>query len=169
MNEIEFWEIIEIAKLQSSGDIEVQTDFLINHLEDDSLDNIKTFYHIYYYFMIKSYFADLWDVCDLITCAGGEQNFLDFRAWLIAQGKNRYYKTIEDPESLVEIVAKENRYEIGYERFSYIALYAYENKTGHEMKSDKSIEPTDLQGKQVERGKLHEKFPKLAHHLGDCY
>src|SRR4029453_3426661 len=103
---------------------------LIDILSGFELKDIIEFEAIYGQKQNEANHELLWDACDFITCAGGEQNFLNFRAWLIAQGKDVFTKALENPDSLHEILDSENREDASYELFSYVAPEAYEIKTG---------------------------------------
>jgi hypothetical protein len=55
-----------------------------------------------------------------------------FREWVIGQGKDFYYKTIQNPESLVE-VATEKIENVEWEGLGYVPSTVFEELTGQEM------------------------------------
>ena len=167
MNEDEFWILIEKTKQMSDGSIEEQTQLLIQELEEYPDTDIFQFDQILIQKQDEAYIGTLWDVCDFITCSGGEQNFIDFRAWLISQGKAIYDHTISDPDSLYSVVTRENREDILYEEFSYVSIKAYERKTGKILPS-KGPFAGNPKGKQMGGQMIAERFPKLYSRLGDC-
>ena len=166
-----FWQMIEDARKRSHGDLEAERLILIDELSKKSEAEIIEFYIIYETVLSETYHADLWNACTLINCGCHEDGFLNFRAWLIAQGKEIFYQAVNDPETLVAVVSQDNRHKVRFEVFSYVALDAYENKTGYELELE-NIElpsPGRLVGKLLEQNKLSAKFPRLAAKLGDCY
>lgn len=163
-----FWQMIESARQTSSGDLEAGSQVIIDALSQKSEAEIIEFYIIYKTLLNETYLADLWNVCVLIGCGCNENGFLNFRNWLMAQGKETFYQAVHDPEALMSIVTPENRHQIRYEGFSYIALVAYENKFGYELEDVELPAPVHLVGEQLEEEKLSGKFPKLAAKLGDC-
>ncbi len=76
----------------------------------------------------KAYIAELWDLAFVMNLGCGDDSFMDFRAWLIGQGRNVYQRALVDPESLVDLVGL--RDETFAEALLYVAQYAYESKTG---------------------------------------
>ena len=109
--------------------------------------------------------AELWDIAGIMAGGWGcsEDGFIDFRAWLIGQGKDVFEKALVDPESIVEIV------EVGQETQSeallYVAVNAYELNTGKDAdtmpKRAKSL--PELKGETIkDRDSLFANFPKAT-------
>jgi hypothetical protein len=163
-----FWQMIDSARERSNDDLEVEREIIINELSRKSEAEIIEFYVIYMTILDETYLADLWNACLLIGCGCNENGFLNFRNWLMAQGKEIFYQAVNDPEDLVSIVTPKNRYKIRYEGFSYIALLAYEKKFGYDLECVELPAPVHLVGKLLEQDELSAKFPKLAAKLGDC-
>lgn len=67
-----------------------------------------------------------------------DDGFIDFRAWLIAQGKEVYLNALRDPDTLAEV---EPYGDCCFECMSYVGDYAYEQLTGRsaydEMEPDR--------------------------------
>lgn len=67
-----------------------------------------------------------------------DDGFIDFRAWLIAQGKEVYMNALRDPDTLADI---EPYGDCCFECLSYVGDYAYEQLTGRsaydEMEPDR--------------------------------
>jgi hypothetical protein len=164
-----FWQMIDSARARSNGDLEIEREIIIDELSQKSEKEIIEFYIIYKILLDETYLADLWNACDLIGCGCHENGFLYFRNWLMAQGKEIFYQAVNDPEALVSIVTPENRHQIRFEGFSYIAPIAYENKFGYEFENVELPAPVHLVGNLLEEEKLSARFPKLAAKLGDCY
>lgn len=56
-----------------------------------------------------------------------DDGFIDFRAWLIAQGRDVYLSALADPDSLAEVTPYGD---CCFETLSYVGDYAYEQLTG---------------------------------------
>lgn len=169
MNSDMFWELIEKAKQEANGSIEKQTTILIDILSGFKLNDIIEFQALYVKKQDEAYRLLLWEACEFITCGGGEQNFLNFRAWLISQGKDVFSKALENPDSLHNILDSESREDANYELFSYIAAEAYEAKTeGKEARFPSPSAGAPL-GKGLDTNQsIQEVFPKLYSKLGEC-
>lgn len=81
----------------------------------------------------------LWDAVSVIKEYGcSDDGFIDFRAWLIAQGKEVYMNALRDPDTLADI---EPYGDCCFECLSYVGDYAYEQLTGRsaydEMEPDR--------------------------------
>lgn len=75
-----------------------------------------------------AYKYGLWDAAAIIKEYGcSDDGFIDFRAWLIAQGKEVYLAALADPDSLAEI---EPYGDCSFEQMSYVGDYVYEQLTG---------------------------------------
>ena len=79
----------------------------------------------------EAYIAELWEIAYIMDGGCGDDGFMDFRAWLIGQGKTVFEKALANPESLVDIV--EAGQETKSEALLYVAMEAYENKTGKDV------------------------------------
>lgn len=169
MNSEMFWELIDRAKQESNGSIEKQTAILIDILSGFELKDIIEFRALYVQKQNEAYHQLLWEACEFITCAGGEQNFLDFRAWLISRGKAVFTKALENPDSLHEILDAENREDASYELFSYVAAEAYRAKTGGKQAPFGGPYAGTPHGKGLDATQtIQEVFPKLYSKLGKC-
>jgi hypothetical protein len=169
MNSDLFWELIERAKQEANGSTEKQTAILTDILVGFELKDIIEFYALYVQKQDEAYQQLLWDACEFITCVGGEQNFLNFRAWLISQGKDVFTKALDNPDSLHEILDAESREDASYELFSYIAAEAYEVKTGGEEGPFGDPYAGTPHGKGLDATQsIQEAFPNLYSKLGEC-
>src|SRR5574341_810705 len=164
-----FWKMIEAARKTASGDIEKQTELLVEALSKQSDKDIIEFDRIMWDMKGKAYRGNLYDACDFIRCGCSDTDFMDFRAWLIAQGEEIFEKAIENPDSLVEIVDVEHRLDVVYERFAYIGVYAYRRKNGEaaEIPRAPREQPQLIGGVHAEE-ELPQLFPALMEKLGGC-
>jgi Protein of unknown function (DUF4240) len=159
-----FWNLISQSQRASNGDLSTQVVSLIEKLKLETEDNILAYRTIFEDLMNRSNTAALWEAADILGCGCSEDDFLDFRGWLIAQGKEIYENAIIDPESLVNVVNINER--ARHEEFLYVPMYAYEQKTGEPLPVQKGSIQTELQG--THWPEKNKRFPKLAAKFGDC-
>ena len=70
----------------------------------------------------------LWDAASVMKEYGcSDDGFIDFRAWLIAQGKEVYLNALKDPDTLADVAAYGD---CCFECLSYVGNRAYEQLTG---------------------------------------
>ena len=129
MNTDEFWQLIEATHQESGGDPEKQADLLVKALVNMPVDAILDYQRIQDGLENRAYRGDLWNAAYLIGEGCGDDGFMDFRAWLIAQGRKVYEDAIQDPETLAELVSVERRFDTQWEGLLYVGGYAYEQKT----------------------------------------
>lgn len=164
-----FWELIEKSKQEANGSREKQTAILTDILVSFELKDIIEFEALYVQKQDEAYRLLLWEACEFITCGGGEQNFLNFRAWLISRGKDVFTKALENPDSLHEILDSESREDASFELFSYIAAEAYEVKTGGPPATFPVPDAGAPHGKALDATQsIQEAFPNLYSKLGEC-
>ena len=116
--------------------------------------------------MDNAYDASLWDAAIIIDYGCSDDSFLDFRAWLIAHGKEVYEKTLVDPEILVDLVKMD---EWASDELSlYVAEEAYERKTGRELPAHVyRTERPELRGVIWLKETREKRFPKLTAKFGE--
>ncbi len=163
----EFWKLIDTTREASGGDASKQAQLLVKELVKYSVEEIFSYKRIMDDLLDRAYDAALWDAADIIGCGCGDDDFLDFRAWLISRGRGIYDNALIDPESLVDLIdvdetGKEEEMLYGY-------IYAYEQKTGQEIPPSTFKHPSPvLKGESWSRENRPARFPKLAAKFGDC-
>ena len=79
-----------------------QSQLLIDLLSEWSITNIYKFENIYWKLMRSSFDADLWAAAYVINDSCSQEEFLNFRSWLLLQGQATFRKTVQDPEYITE-------------------------------------------------------------------
>jgi len=175
MDKQKFWQIIEETKAECKGNIEGMADALEEKLKTYSLEEVQKFCGI---FDTYHKAADQEGVIsvgnhmnhDMLT----DDGFIDFRNWLIAQGKEVYMEALKNPEILADesIESVSGWYE--YETFGYVGMHVVEHMTGDFKKSFVSLEPEEKQDilSEIEYGEytksimtaeeFESKFPKFT-------
>lgn len=162
MDEERFWQLIQSAKEKSNGDFEEQQDALATALRHMTPDDIILFANRFRFFRGQANTWELWGAIYIIRGGCGDDSFNDFREWVIGQGKNFYYNTIKDPESLAEFDT-EAMCDMDWEGLGYVPSAVFSQLTGQEMPYPYK-EPMETTGKEwAEEGDdLKNMFPKLA-------
>lgn len=161
MEEDQFWEIIKTTKDNSGGDFEQQQEQLTNELRKLTPDDVILFGNRFRYFRGQANTWELWGAIYIIHGGCSDDSFNDFREWVIGQGKNFYYKTIKDPESLVE-VDTDKIDEVDWEGLGYVHSTVFKELTGQEMEYifKEKQETTGVEWEE-EGDDLKNMFPKL--------
>ena len=163
--EVEFWSLIARSKSKAEDpyeQIEILTDILSTRSEEDIIAFQKIFQELH----ASSYRSDLWGAAYIINGGCSDDGFDYFRGWLIAQGKDTYYNTLENPEYLVRVIKQEEAGEVECEDILSAAGNAYHTKTGIDygafldMIPSRPYPPIDFDWKE-EDDSLKNKFPKL--------
>jgi hypothetical protein len=164
----QFWKLIERTHQNSQGAPRKQADLLVDELAKLAEADILSYQSILDDLLDQAYIAELWDVACILASGWGcsDDGFMDFRGWLIAQGKEVYEKALSDPESLVDVV--EFGQETQWEVLLYVAVYAYELSTHRDIfetiskaRSDKPR--PELKGTTSKSVEEHlARFPKAA-------
>ena len=163
MNIKTFWELIENAKQSSGGDPNKQAELLVEALTELSESEILAYQTIFDNLKDEAYTAELWEMAYILGGGCSDDGFMDFRAWLIGQGKNIFKATLDNPESIVDIV------DVGQETKSeallYVAQEAYELNTGKDSDTmPKRVNPSPrLKGKfSPNENSVLKRFPHAA-------
>ncbi len=106
---------------------------------------------------------DLWAAATLINDSCTASSFRDFRAWLIAQGRNVFEAALRDPESLADNPELKTSAAARYPAFWSMPWQVYREVTGKNMPNLGIAEPAEPAGKKFSdvHAELAEKFPRL--------
>ncbi len=138
MDETTFWQLMDETRAASGNDGYKQIELLVEELVKLSEEDILDFDDIFDWYLDQAYSRNLWAAAYTIQSCG-DDDFTDFRGWLIGQGKAIYERALEDPDSLADVVDLDT--DTQPESFSYVSMYAYERKMG-------SIESMPLSARQ---------------------
>lgn len=130
MNEQLFWELIDKARKSIHPNFETQCVNLTEYLTAYTPEEILTFEHI---LREKIEEASTWPImaASFVVCSFiSDDTYEDFRAWLIAQGKENFYKAIKDPNEICSFLKPQKSWDLGGEYMLFVAANAYLDKTG---------------------------------------
>jgi len=130
MNEQIFWELIDKARKIPAGNFETQCVNLTELLTEElSAEEIVAFEHI---LREKIEEASTWTImaATFVVCSFiSDDTYEDFRAWMVGQGKENFYKILRDPNEICNIVKPSRDLELGGEFMLFAAVNAYLDKT----------------------------------------
>jgi len=153
------WDIIDHVREVSGGDlVRACSAFrqLLDELDDTSLIRAVSEFRDA---MRRAYDYNLWGAAYLIHGGCGDDAFWDFRAGVIALGRNVYESALADPDSLSEITDIEER--TLFEGFQYVPTKVLEDRglsiadPGHNAGPPKGENWSD-------EAELERRYPRLA-------
>ncbi len=127
INKDTFWTLIAQTKKQCGQDMNASVQYLEDRLVEMGPEQALNFDYIVHGYRDLAYKYGLWSAA-IVMCEGcTDDGFMDFRGWLIAQGREVYMAALKDPDSLADVPAYGG---CCFESLSYVADYAYEKLTG---------------------------------------
>lgn len=85
------------------------------------------FHDILHGYQDLAYKYGLWNAASIMCNGCSDDGFIDFRSWLIAQGRDVYLAALKDPDSLADVPAYGG---CCYEALNYLGDHVYEKLTG---------------------------------------
>jgi hypothetical protein len=128
-----FWSIIDLS-LKENNSTEDQELFLIGEVEKLTPKEMIGFRLRTDKLLYDSYTSDLWCAAYIMEGGCSDDGFEYFRCWLISRGKDTFYKALDNPDSLIDLV-REGQELYEFEGFWYIAINAFKNVTEKELYS----------------------------------
>lgn len=127
MNKKEFWQTIEsVNRMVPDGNHEMVVKQMCEELLRYSPQDILDWHLILREYNRAAYRNDLWAACTALGAHASDDGFVDFRTWLISQGKNIYMDAMRDPDTLA--ANPHTGKEMNFEAFGSCAIDAYRKK-----------------------------------------
>ena len=149
INKDTFWQFIEEAKGQCGKDMDAMLSWIKGRLLGMQPEQILKFHTVLHGYRDAAYKYGLWTTASLLMDGCTDDLFIDFRAWLIAQGKTVYMAALENPDSLAEV---EQYGDCEFEMLSYVGNDAYVELTGRDVYEDYTAEMRDQMLAEVSGG-----------------
>ncbi|BET65343.1 hypothetical protein ASA1KI_02610 [Opitutales bacterium ASA1] len=131
MSDHEFWTLLEQANRLGKGDCRRTARSLARSLSRLTEEELLGFELRFQSKMMESYRHDLWAVAYLANGGASEDGFTYFRAWLIAQGRERFEAALEHPPAAIEGLSKRSVEQVfECEELLYPATMIYRERTG---------------------------------------
>ena len=131
MNKEMFWQLIDESREACKENIKDMAKYLEGRLSSLSLDDAKSFCGIFDTYHKAAGLDGIASVGNLMNHEMlTDDGFIDFRNWLIAQGKEIYLETMKNPEILADKAGEpiEGWYE--FETLGYVGTRVVEKMTG---------------------------------------
>ncbi len=126
INKNTFWALINQAKEHTGG----PSEWLMEQLVDLGPEQAKKFDTIARVYMDAAYQYGLWTAASVMekhSCS--DDSFIDFRAWLVSQGRDVYMAALKDPDSLADVPSYQD---YRFDSLPFMGDYAYEELTGRD-------------------------------------
>ena len=134
MNKEQFWNIVD--EVHSSTDPRNQKEVLAalrNRLRNLPSEEILEWKQIFSFYQDAARRNDLWAASAAMGAHSSDDGFMDFRSWLISQGRDVYMSALKDPESLVSV--NTDGQELNFEDYAYVPCKAYAERRAYEEMS----------------------------------
>ncbi|GAB3275596.1 DUF4240 domain-containing protein [Actinocorallia lasiicapitis] len=135
MNQDDFWAIIEEAR-NLGGSLHEALETVLAGMPAEGIVDYRQHYDEY---KAALYRWDVWAAAYLIGGGCSDDSFMDFRAGIIAQGRECYQIAFTNPDGLANLapiqasaLAEDDGEDIFYEEFTYAPSHAYERLTGND-------------------------------------
>ena len=130
VNRDTFWSLIDQAKEHKDG----PNEWLMERLVDMGPEQARTFDTIARVYMDLAYQYGLWTAASVMERGGcSDDGFIDFREWLVGQGKEVYMAALKDPDSLA---GAPDYQDSRLESLPLMGDFAYEELTGRNAFED---------------------------------
>jgi hypothetical protein len=168
VNEERFWTIVEASRRafrrdQRDGNMDRQLRDLKLLLLEQSVADVVEFDKIMTGLLWRAYTWELWGAAHIVGEGGcSDDNFTDFRSWLISMGRDVYEQALADADSLAEYAYAPEVEDCFFEEFAYVTAKVLEvNGTkAPEMDERHPDQPSGRDWRDDE-GELALMFPKL--------
>ncbi|WP_214319758.1 DUF4240 domain-containing protein [Nonomuraea sediminis] len=186
MNITDFWQLIDAARAEAAQSSSNREDAialaLVDRLAATSKQTIFEYEDIFDQLHRALYRWDIWAAAYLIGGGCSDDSFMDFRAGLIAQGRDWYERAAASPDTLadhpdvISAAAQGHDMALFNELVNYVAAYAYKRINGDEAdctfnddyakfrSARPDLEPTDM-GEDFDfddASEMHTRLPRLA-------
>lgn len=159
MDELRFWEVVQLAHDQANGDMDEKCKRIKTALSQLPIEDAKQFAHLFDSMMDRAYSWPLWGAAYVIPGGCGDDTFSDFRASLISRGRNAFERAISEPESLALEDFDEDAW--FFEGYQYAVNDGVEAAVGSVLEREKPY-PDEPSGKAWDEDKVYELYPNLS-------
>ena len=124
MNKEQFWRIVDDVRISADPrDQGAILSALQEQLRKLPSAEIMEWQEIFQFYDDAAYRDELWAASGAMGAHCTDDGFMDFRSWLISQGRDVYMAALRDPESLAEVDTEGQS--LNFEQYAYAAPKAY--------------------------------------------
>ncbi len=133
MDRHRFWQIIGNARQAAGQDDDYFLELVEQQLLDQCPRELIQFHEIAIELFHEAEHDDLWAAAFIINAGCSDDGFMDFRDWLISQGRQVYQKAMNDPETLADHVVMDTQWEAEGPDVRRSARHVYKLATKEEI------------------------------------
>jgi hypothetical protein len=166
-----FWLLIALARRLGSTECHALTDrlrWILSHLSEAAILGFSLRFDER---MAEAYRWDLWAVAYIVNGGCSDDGFEYFRGWLISQGKAYFEAAMRDPAAAADR-ASPFAFRTECEQMLYVALRAFEDKTGREgreLPTPRVPYARSPAGENWTEKQLPELYPELVERFSSRY
>lgn len=127
-----YWSMVE-QSIKNSTNQDEQENYLVTEIEKLTPTQMIGFRLRTDKLLYDTYTSAMWCAAYLMNGGCSDDGFEYFRNWVISRGKEVYLNALENPDSLIHQKDFGDDELYDFEGFWYVALTAFENKTGEEL------------------------------------
>jgi hypothetical protein len=157
MTEAVFWELVEPS---GAADVDERIEELGERLRGFRPKEVLQFDKLVRRYVKEANTWGLWGAAYLVNGGCSDDGFLDFRAWLILQGKKRFSQVVAEPDAMAAWVHG-HLGEAEAEPLLYLADEVYEELTGKDSPAGE-LSAGNPKGKRWREADLPARLPKLC-------
>ena len=159
MNEDSFWFLIDKSRNIAKNQYQSQTVILKAQLLKFDTKDIERFINRFTSLLALSYDWKLWGAAYVINGGCSDDCFDYFREYLIGKGRDKFYQTLNEPESCADWIKSED--DDNWEGLLTASMLAYKEKTGNDFSTTYRAK-FELRGKPFDEETVNTQYPKLA-------
>ena len=125
----DFWRLIEDAHVNAKGNSEQQYRLIDEQLGNSPASEIIDFETILKEQLRRADQFKMMEAAFIVASYVSDDTFEDFRAWLISLGKEKFERALDDPESIADLLTREQALEITGDGLVTAAFMAYKKVT----------------------------------------
>src|SRR5688572_13289733 len=166
MTRPQFWRLIEETRREAKHDIDRQAELLRDALAQMRAKEISSFEGHLPATRRRAYTSDWMAAACVVKSSVSDDTFEDFRAWLVAQGKERFDRAVKQPASIAAFLDRDEVEGVQGGALLTCAMGAYERKTGRGveqflLKVKMVDDPIVRQDWPETKAKFRERYPAL--------
>lgn len=165
MDRDRFWDLVATTGAASEEGCERLTDVLSTQPPEEIADFARIFDDL----CAAAYRWDLWGAAYVANGGCSDDGFDYFLAWLVARGRVTYETVLRDPDTLADYLDGEDGEDCDHEPFRYVAVEAYERRTGNPLPATGSRQPHRPAGENWDfdsAEQMRARYPRLCDRVG---
>jgi hypothetical protein len=163
MTRDEFWDILDAATSAAEFDRDRLPDAVRDELEELDEDALLAFIRHFHDLRLEAFTHELLAAAWIAGGGASDEDFSDFRDWLITRGRQPFEDTLRDPQRLLNHFDATELQDAFDPATRHVAVEVYSDLTGQADLPENTLRPTppEPSGKPWEPEDLPRRFPRL--------